>query len=80
VNILDHVYDEPESSLTVSNAIQFSINLPGLNNACCKLPYFVVIVRALRDEGTSYHYAKPSEYSGAEPGIGGLRRQLGRRV
>jgi len=32
-----------------------------------KLPYFVVIDRALRDEGTSYHYAKPSEYSEAEP-------------
>jgi uridine phosphorylase len=30
-------------------------------------PYFVVIDRALRDEGTSYHYAEPSEYSEAEP-------------
>src|SRR4051794_6501887 len=29
-------------------------------------PYFVVIDRALRDEGTSYHYAPPSEYSEAE--------------
>lgn len=26
-------------------------------------PYFVVIARALRDEGTSYHYLPPSEYS-----------------
>ena len=26
-------------------------------------PYFVVIERALRDEGTSYHYLPPSEYS-----------------
>ena len=26
-------------------------------------PYFVVIERALRDEGTSYHYVPPSEYS-----------------
>jgi uridine phosphorylase len=25
-------------------------------------PYFVIIDRALRDEGTSYHYADPSEY------------------
>jgi uridine phosphorylase len=25
-------------------------------------PYFVIIDRALRDEGTSYHYAAPSEY------------------
>ena len=28
-------------------------------------PYFVVIERALRDEGTSYHYLPPSEYSEA---------------
>ncbi len=26
-------------------------------------PYFVLIERALRDEGTSYHYLPPSEYS-----------------
>lgn len=30
-------------------------------------PYFVVIDRALRDEGTSYHYASPSEYAEADP-------------
>jgi uridine phosphorylase len=29
-------------------------------------PYFVIIDRALRDEGTSYHYAEPSEYGEAE--------------
>jgi len=29
-------------------------------------PYFVVIDRALRDEGTSYHYAPPSEFSEAD--------------
>ena len=28
-------------------------------------PYFVLIERALRDEGTSYHYLPPSEYSEA---------------
>src|SRR5258708_16397504 len=28
-------------------------------------PYFVVIERALRDEGTSYHYLPPSDYSEA---------------
>ncbi len=32
-------------------------------------PYFVVIDRALRDEGTSYHYAAPSEYSDADAGL-----------
>lgn len=30
-------------------------------------PYFVVIDRSLRDEGTSYHYAPPSEFAGADP-------------
>jgi uridine phosphorylase len=30
-------------------------------------PYFVIIDRALRDEGTSYHYAAPAEYAEAEP-------------
>src|ERR1700731_3905124 len=29
-------------------------------------PYFVIIDRALRDEGTSYHYAPPSEYCEAD--------------
>jgi uridine phosphorylase len=32
-------------------------------------PYFVIIDRALRDEGTSYHYAAPAEYSEADPGL-----------
>lgn len=29
-------------------------------------PYFVVIDRALRDEGTSYHYVAPSEFADAD--------------
>ena len=29
-------------------------------------PYFVVIEQALRDEGTSYHYLPPSEFSAAD--------------
>ena len=32
-------------------------------------PYFVIIDRALRDEGTSFHYAPPSEYSEAETAL-----------
>src|SRR4051812_22701345 len=32
-------------------------------------PYFVVIDRALRDEGTSYHYAPPSEFAEADPSL-----------
>jgi uridine phosphorylase len=30
-------------------------------------PYFVIIDRALRDEGTSYHYAAPSDFAQARP-------------
>jgi uridine phosphorylase len=29
-------------------------------------PYFVIIERALRDEGTSYHYAAPAEFADAD--------------
>ena len=32
-------------------------------------PYFVLIERALRDEGTSYHYLPPARYSALEPGL-----------
>jgi uridine phosphorylase len=32
-------------------------------------PYFILIERALRDEGTSYHYMAPSEYSHAHAGL-----------
>jgi uridine phosphorylase len=32
-------------------------------------PYFVIIDRALRDEGTSYHYAPPEEFATADPGL-----------
>jgi uridine phosphorylase len=32
-------------------------------------PYFVIIDRALRDEGTSFHYAPPSEYSEANTAL-----------
>lgn len=32
-------------------------------------PYFVLIEKALRDEGTSYHYLPPSDYSAADPAL-----------
>jgi uridine phosphorylase len=34
-----------------------------------KPPYFVVIDRALRDEGASYHYLPPSEWAEADPAL-----------
>jgi uridine phosphorylase len=38
-------------------------------------PYFVLIERALRDEGTSYHYLPPTEFSEADPEL--LQTMLG---
>jgi uridine phosphorylase len=43
-----------------------SITSAGQITPTAKPPYFVVIDRALRDEGTSYHYAPASEYSEAD--------------
>lgn len=43
-------------------------------------PYYILIERALRDEGTSYHYLPPSTYVAADPSLIGLAaRALGRR-
>jgi uridine phosphorylase len=38
-------------------------------------PYFVVIERALRDEGTSYHYLPPSDYSEADEALVRMARE-----
>ena len=38
-------------------------------------PYFIIIDRALRDEGTSYHYMPPSDYSEASPHLVQLARR-----
>lgn len=38
-------------------------------------PYFIVIDRALRDEGTSYHYLPPSEYCHANPTVVEIARK-----
>jgi purine-nucleoside phosphorylase len=46
-----------------------SITSAGQITPAGSTPYFVIIDRALRDEGTSYHYAAPSEYSHADPGL-----------
>ncbi len=38
-------------------------------------PYFVLIGRALRDEGTSYHYLPPSDYSAMDDAL--LKKMAG---
>ena len=37
-------------------------------------PYFVIIDRALRDEGTSYHYAAAAEFAHADPRLVAMAR------
>ena len=46
-----------------------SVTSAGQIVAAGPTPYFVIIDRALRDEGTSYHYAPPSEYAKADPDL-----------
>jgi uridine phosphorylase len=43
-----------------------SVTSAGQITAAGPTPYFVVIDRALRDEGTSYHYAAPADYAEAD--------------
>jgi uridine phosphorylase len=40
-----------------------SVTSAGLLNSRLKPPFFLLIEKALRDEGTSYHYCPPSDYS-----------------
>ena len=46
-----------------------SVTSAGQITPCGQPPYFVVIDRALRDEGTSYHYLPPSDFSEADPAL-----------
>lgn len=46
-----------------------SISSAGQLLPICKPPYFVLIERAIRDEGTSYHYVAPSIYSSIGPSL-----------
>jgi uridine phosphorylase len=46
-----------------------SVTSAGQIKAAGPTPYFVVINRALRDEGTSYHYSAPAEFGEADPAL-----------
>ena len=46
-----------------------SVTSAGQITSSGRPPYFVIIDRALRDEGTSYHYAPPSEYGEADSAL-----------
>jgi uridine phosphorylase len=43
-------------------------------------PYYILIERALRDEGTSYHYLPPSSYADADPAVVSLAARALDRV
>ena len=43
-------------------------------------PYYVLIDRALRDEGTSHHYLPPSDYASADPALIALAREAAAAV
>ena len=47
--------------------VLINLTSAGQIDAAGPTPYFVVIDRALRDEGTSYHYAAPAAFAEAEP-------------
>jgi uridine phosphorylase len=44
-----------------------SISSAGLVSPAARPPFFVIIERALRDEGTSHHYLAPARYAEAKP-------------
>jgi uridine phosphorylase len=50
-----------EALVTVSSA--------GLVASDARPPFFVLVERALRDEGTSYHYLPPARYAEGDPGL-----------
>jgi uridine phosphorylase len=49
--------------------VLISLTSAGQISPVANPPYFVVIDRALRDEGTSYHYATPETFAEADPHI-----------
>ena len=50
--------------ISITSAGQIVVNGPA--------PYFVLIDRALRDEGTSHHYLPPSRFAAANPALTAL--------
>jgi len=49
--------------------VLISVTSAGQISPAGEPPYFVIIDRALRDEGTSYHYAPPESFAEADPHI-----------
>ena len=49
--------------------VLFSITSAGRIGTRATPPYFVLVTRALRDEGTSYHYLPASRFADADPAL-----------
>jgi uridine phosphorylase len=58
-----------EQAFASGCALLISISSAGQITASAPAPYFILIDRALRDEGTSYHYLAPSRYAEADPAL-----------
>ena len=52
-----------------------SVTSAGQINPIGEPPYFVLIEQALRDEGTSYHYLPPSDFSQLSPDLRSLTKR-----
>jgi uridine phosphorylase len=86
VGIVGHAVGAPFAVLVAEELFAcrcrflLSLTSAGQIDSVAAPPYFVVIERALRDEGTSYHYAAPSEFAEADPqlvaiAMGALQRE-----
>lgn len=75
VGILGRVVGAPFAVLVAEElaacGCRFLVSLTSAGQivAAGKPPYFVVIDRALRDEGTSYHYAEAGAFADADPHV-----------
>ncbi len=56
--------------------VLFSITSAGQIGQRAAPPYFVLVNRALRDEGTSYHYLTPSRFAEADPALLSAARRV----
>lgn len=58
-----------EELFTCGCELLISITSAGQITPLGQPPYFILIEKALRDEGTSYHYLPPSDYSYLQPDL-----------
>ena len=75
IGIIGHAVGAPFAVLVAEELFAsgcrflISVTSAGQIVASGPTPYFVIIDQALRDEGTSYHYAPPGEYGEADAAL-----------